>query len=139
MFCPADVRTNTYLSPINRLGINQMSMMVSISKRMLRFVSFGSLLFSSPCVASSPIFSAPCQEPVQQDTILLDAVPRDTAQRVAKGLVENNEGTPLAGVTVSIKGSTVKTQTSEHGTYEIKSQADTTAIDRKSTRLKYLQ
>lgn len=95
--------------------------MARVCRRMLCYVSYSSLLFGSLCVGVSPTASA--QESIQQDTIA-----PDTAQRVAKGLVEDNAGAPLAGVTVNIKGSTVITQTDEHGAYEIKSQTDTAAM-----------
>src|SRR5690606_6989259 len=98
-------------------------MMVNVCRRLLFCVSCSTLFFSNPCVGFSPIFPTHYQAFVQQDTIT-----RDTVQRVAKGLVEDNEGRPLAGVTINIKGSEVKTQTDDQGAYEIISPTDTAAM-----------
>ncbi len=96
--------------------------------RMLFCVSCSTLFVSSPCLGYSPTFSAHWQEPVRPDTLSPDTVPRDTVQRVAKGRVEDQEGTPLAGVTISIKGSAVQTRTDDQGAYEITSSTDTAVM-----------
>ncbi|MGV3761535.1 SusC/RagA family TonB-linked outer membrane protein [Parapedobacter sp.] len=101
-------------------------------------MSCSTLFFSSPCLGYSLIFSAPGQVSLQQDTVSPDTIVKDTAGqdatrqdtvgRVIKGVVEDIAKRPLAGVTVRIKNTAIKTQTDEQGAYVIKSQADTTAM-----------
>ena len=110
---------------------------------MLLCVSYGMLLFCSHSEGYPTLFLAFGQKPLQQDTILRDTiardtiardtikqdtVPQDTAQRMAKGVVAESAGVPLAGVTITIKGSDVKTQSDEQGAFEIKSPSDTAAM-----------
>src|SRR5690606_26860737 len=113
-------------------------MMVSVCRRMLLPVSCGMLLFGSPALGYSGTFSASLQIAVQRDTIppdtlkkdtvIQEATPRDTAQRQAKGRVLDQEGSPLAGVTVNIRGSDVETRTDDQGAYHITSPTDTAAM-----------
>lgn len=97
-------------------------MMVNVCMRML-FSASCAMSLVTPSLGYTSDVAAFNQALIQQDTI-----PTDTAQRVAKGQVKDSEGKPLAGVTVSIQNSDTKTLTDEHGTYEITSQTDTTAM-----------
>src|SRR5690606_937415 len=112
-------------------------MMVSVCMRMLLPISCGILLFYNHSLSHPSAFSDFGHELIQQDTTLPDtaapaitreATLQDSARRVAKGQVKDNEGRPLAGVTVSIQNSDTKTLTDENGAYEITSQTDTTAM-----------
>lgn len=111
--------------------------MASVCMRIMLHMSCGVLLFSNHSLGFPSALFGFSQELIQQDTTLRDTtppaieqdtVPRDSARRVAKGLVEDNEGAPLAGVTVGIRGLDVQTQTDEKGAYEITSPTDTAAM-----------
>src|SRR5690606_10056207 len=112
-------------------------MMASVCMRIMLHMSCGVLLFSNHSLGFPSALFGFSQELIQQDTTLRDTtppaieqdtVPRDSARRVAKGLVEDNEGAPLAGVTVGISGLVVQNQTDEKGSYEITSPTDTAAM-----------
>ncbi|SEL45356.1 SusC/RagA family TonB-linked outer membrane protein [Parapedobacter koreensis] len=75
--------------------------------------------------ASLLIFS---QQTIQQDTIKRDTALSDTTQRVVKGKVTDDKGTPLAGVTINIKGSEIGTQSDEQGGFEIRSPTDSATM-----------
>lgn len=65
-----------------------------------------------------------------QDTV---ALPRDTTQsdsvrQPVKGKVTDEKGTPLAGVTIGIKGSETQTQSDDQGAFEIRSSTDSAVM-----------
>ena len=91
------------------------------------------LLFCNHFMGYSAAFSVFNQPPVQQDSLRQDTTRRDTAKtdttrRVVKGQVTDNEGNPLAGVTITVKGTDVKTQSDAQGAFEIRSSADTASM-----------
>src|SRR5690606_59780 len=57
-----------------------------------------------------------------------DTLSPDSAQKQAKGKVTDEKGTPLAGVTIGIKGTETRTQSDDQGAFEIRTPTDSAVM-----------
>ncbi len=83
------------------------------------------MLCTSLCSHATIPSAAYGQPPQQQQQ---DTLARDTTQRTVRGKVTDDKGTPLAGVTIGIKGSEQQVQSDEQGGFEIRSPSDSAAM-----------